>query len=192
VFSGTEKDETRRQEQYETWKSQLYIKLALDGEAFPGEWAKVLYACQHLSHTAFAHVRDVADSVAQHKYNPDAWKGGVRQFEDLIKLLDPVYLTQDAKAASRRKFQALKQNNKKFGDFISEFIRLSDVCGYPDFLRVESLRQKVCTELDRAVMYQVNRPSDVDFNGWVKLYRNLANNIADVTARPPPGPATPV
>lgn len=191
TFSGAQGDDAQRQEEYVTWKSLLNIKFTLDGAFYSTPTARVLYAAQRLSGDAYRHVRDAVDSVATNPENPSTWIKNLSDYTSLFDLLDPVYKTQDTRAAARRNFDTLKQKNTRFGDFISAFIRLADMGGYPANMRVEALKNKVSIELSKAAVHQISRPGPEDFDGWVKMYRDLSNNLADHAHRSNQGGATP-
>jgi hypothetical protein len=181
VFSGQQTKPLERQEAYLNWRSQITYKLAIDRHTFPTAAERIVYVSQRLAGDPLSRVRRHVDGVATHMTSsPDQWPTPWRDYGDLFRYLDPVYVTIDTVARAAREFESLRQgNNTPFADFLSTFVRLADFASRDNRARVEALRQKINVRLQNALVSLVERPGVEEFDAWVRLLQNLTNNLDD-------------
>ena len=185
VFSGDETDPTLRQELYTNLRSKARHVLAADSALFRSASDRILWLGTLFKGPAYTRLRSMLDLVAADPV-ADSWTSGAmtwRDTDDVFEFLDLTYIVQDVIATARLSFHALTQGNRIFADFISDFVRLADACDYPPLHRVESLREKVSTRLKNNLVSVIDRPASDDFPGWMGLFRQLTNNLADLDCR---------
>jgi hypothetical protein len=179
VFSGDAALAEARQEEYTTWRSLCLVKLAQDEEAYPLPRNRLLYIAGRLAGDAYARVRFAVDKIAASP-DPAQWPEGWKDYPDLLKYLDPCYITSDVAVRAANAFEELKQGRATpFADFIAKFCRLADDCGLSNAAKVDALRRKVNAPLQDALVPVVTRPGPDDFVRWTELFRNLSNNLMD-------------
>lgn len=179
VFDETERDPSRRQNEYTNWRSLIRLKLALDSASFPSPLDRILYTCSRLGGAAFTRVRDRVEMVASNPLDIRQWPLGWTDYGAVLQGLDPCYIVVDTYSAAVRDFEDLLQGDMPYANFISEFVRLADVSRRSDDQRVEGLKAKVNTKLQDALVGVTGRPGHDDINGWIDLLRELSNNLAD-------------
>lgn len=169
----------KRQSEYENWRSSLKAKMVLDGAAFPRAVDRILYTTQRLTGDAYARVRSIVDEITTYPDLPAMWPRNVRDFGDILRILNPVYITIDTFAQAQRDYEDLHQGKTPYAEFIAEFTRLAGECDLSARQLVAGLNQKVSATLSNALISVVVRPGSDDFDGWELLYRTLSNNILD-------------
>lgn len=179
IFSGETKDPATRQDEYTNWKTSIRVKLTMDRAAFPAPADRLLYTAQRLQGAAFTRVRAKVDEITNNPTNPSSWTHDWRDYNDMFKYLDEVYVTHDTLAQAHRDFTGLTQDQRSYADFISLFTHYADQSNQPAEIQVVSLQQKVNNELRKALVPVISRPGQADVTGWIKLFRELSNNIAD-------------
>jgi hypothetical protein len=179
VFSGDATSAESRQEEYTTWRSLCYVKLAMDEQAYLSPRSRLLYIASRLAGDAYARIRFAVDKIAISP-DPAQWPDGWQDHADLFKYLDPCYITSDVAVRAANAFEELKQGRTTpFADFIAKFCRLADDCKLSSTAKVDALRRKVNGPLQDALVPVVVRPDPDDFMKWTELFRNLSNNLAD-------------
>lgn len=168
-----------RQSEYENWRSSLRAKMVLDGASFPRAIDRILYTTQRLTGDAYARVRPIVDEITTYPDSPAMWPRNVRDFGDILRILNPVYITIDTFAQSQRDYENLYQGKTPYAEFIAEFTRLAGECDLSARQLVAGLNQKVSATLSNALISVVVRPGSDDFDGWEQLYRTISNNILD-------------
>ncbi|KAK0742930.1 hypothetical protein B0T18DRAFT_172692 [Schizothecium vesticola] len=85
----------KRQDEYENWRSSLKAKMVIDRASFPREVDRILYTTQRLTGEAYARVRPLVDEITSYPDSPSEWPRNIRDFGDILKILNPIYITID-------------------------------------------------------------------------------------------------
>lgn len=184
VFIGDHTDHLVRQEEYTNWQLLCRMKLATDEAFYPTPARQIVYAAGRLQGKALTLVAKRVTAVMKDERDPSVWDkvqwvGGWTGLESLFSTLDSFFITTDIAASYRRLFATLKQGSTHFSDFLATFNRYTDGFEAPDIQKVDGLRNKVCDALKDAIMTKTDRPAEDAYDDWVKLYRQLWNNIEE-------------
>lgn len=176
-----------RQEEFTNWRSLLAVKLVMDRDAYPSPVDRILYTASCLGGDAYQQIRSKIDAITSNADDPSQW-AEVQDYCDILKDLNRAYITIDVTAEARRNFDILKMEPDKgpkrhYSDFITSFIKLSDLADYDDTHKVKALRDKVSRALSAALVSITDRPANDDFTGWVEMFRQLQCNIDDNLSR---------
>ncbi|KAI1003327.1 hypothetical protein K3495_g4881 [Podosphaera aphanis] len=151
-FNREEKDMTKRQQQYTTWKSLIRNCFAQDYEIFNSERKGILHIC---------------DNTKWH------WKSA----SDLIASLDKQYETVTLKLDASIKFDELFQRKTPFPNFIATFTTLAHQCGKTNEQKMEALKKKVSVETSTNFSGLDNPPAFDDFDSWVQKGQRFHENL---------------
>ena len=176
-FTGTEKDITKRQQQYVNWRSQINRCFAVDSTIFNSELRKIQHISGLLKDDAYDFNRENFNSIIENKDEPERWVW--RTSEAVFRDLNGQYETLDLSRDASLKFDNLKMGNRPFQNFIAEFNSLSSRCGKTPEQKVESLRLKVSDELAQGLAFVRGKPDKKDFDGWWKFYQGIYDDLQD-------------
>lgn len=143
-FSGDRK-------KYEIFRTQLLVKFNGERDAFTREEDKITYLITVLKDDAFNHIFPF---VKNGEYK-------VSKVEDLLKILDQVYLDPERKSTASRELQTLRQRQRPFAEFIADFRRLQAEVDFNDEALHSLLYQGISDEL-RAAMIHQDVPKDLE------------------------------
>lgn len=176
-FSGTEKDISKRQQQYVNWRSQVRRCFGVDSDTFNSEFRKIQHISGLLKDDAYDANRDHFDTITQFPDNPVHWHW--RTAEQVFKTLDRQYETLDLSQQASQQFDDLYMTNKPFQNFLADFNRLATKCGKTPEQKVEALRVKVSQELSDEITHRIDRPNKADFNRWAEMCQQIYNNLQE-------------
>lgn len=177
AFDASEKDATKRNTEYENWRSKILIRWTQDSHEFPDELKKVLHIGSLLTGSAWQGVQKGVTAILDNPTDQSkwAWTSGLA----LLSALDNTYRNFDAAAEAEKRLTLLSQKDEfsVFTDFITEFVPLCDRAEIDDATRVRYLRAKINTRIRKATVMQNPQPARDDWPGWLQLVSSLAKNI---------------
>lgn len=176
-FSGSEKDITKRQQEYVNWRSQVNRCLGVDKAIFNSEYLRIQFVASLLTGPAYEVNQLRFDTITTHEHDPERWhwKTTGVVFQDLNSQFEILDLSQQARQALDNLYMA----NKPFPNFLVEFETLAARCGVTEEQKVEKLRVKVSRELSDEITHRVDRPDKADFTAWTALYQKIWQNLEE-------------
>ncbi len=127
---------------WETWNTKIADKLDANANHYPTEKIRIAYVISRLGGDAdqqtYAKRRVGASSPYQ-------------SLSELLKHLKGIYEDQDLIRKCRREYVALKQLNKPFSSFYSEFTRISSFLNYDDTTLMNDIQDKINNRLQDAL-----------------------------------------
>jgi len=136
IFTGTG-DPT-----WETWNIKIADKLDANADHYPTEKIRIAYVVSRLGGDA--------DQQTYAKRRVDA-PSPYQSLSELLKHLKEIYEDQDLIRKCRREYVALKQLNKPFSSFYSEFTRISSFLNYDDTTLMDDIQDKINNRLQDAL-----------------------------------------
>ena len=176
-FGGTEKDVTKRQQQYVTWRSQIQRCFGMDEHIFNTEFRRIQHIAGLLKDDAYDLFRIHFETITDDPLDPSKWHW--QTHVDVFKTLNDQYATLDLSRQAGIDFDNLWMTNKPFQNFIAEFNKLATKSGRTDVQKVETLKIKVSQELSDVAMNRSDKPGPADFEGWCKLFQNIYQDLQE-------------
>jgi hypothetical protein len=176
-FGGTEKDVTKRQQQYVTWRSQIQRCFGMDEHIFNTEFRRIQHIAGLLKDDAYDLFRIHFETITDDPLDPSKWHW--QAHVDVFKTLNDQYATLDLSRQAGIDFDNLWMTNKPFQNFIAEFNKLATKSGRTDVQKVETLKIKVSQELSDVAMNRSDKPGPADFEGWCKLFQNIYQDLQE-------------
>ena len=176
-FGGTEKDSTKRQQQYANWRSQIGRCFGVDSNIFNSEYRKIQHISSLLKDTAYEVHREKFDTITANPDNPEHWHW--KTAADVFFTLNEQYETIDLSLQASRDFDNLYMTNKPFPNFLAEFTNLAARCNKTQEQMVEALRVKVSQELSDEITHRSSKPARSDFHAWAVLCQGIYNDLEE-------------
>ncbi len=127
---------------WETWNIKIADKLDANANHYPTEKIRIAYVVFRLEGDA--------DQQTYAKRRVDAFSS-YQSLSELLKHLKEIYEDQDLTRKCRRKYVALKQLNKPFSSFYSEFTRIFSFLNYDDVILMNDIQDKINNRLQDAL-----------------------------------------
>ncbi len=136
IFTGTD-DPT-----WKTWNTKIADKLDVNANHYPTEKIRIAYVVSRLGGDA--------DQQTYAKRRVDA-PSPYQSLSELLKHLEGIYEDQNLIRKCRREYVALKQLNKPFSSFYSEFTRIFSFLNYDDTTLMNDIQDKINNRLQDAL-----------------------------------------
>ena len=162
-FSG-KKDELRE------WVTQLNLKLFVNQDRFTNPKAGLLYAISRLEGRAMAQVQPYVKSHNEVSI-PDV--------AGLLAMLERAFGDPDKKATAQRELRSLRQANKEFHVYLSDFQRIAPDTNFDEEAMRSALLEGISDELKQLMVTQIT-PEDLD--ELVTLLQRLDTRQRNVNA----------
>jgi hypothetical protein len=171
VFTGDEKNISKRQIEYQTWNAQLRRNWIIDAPFFDTEFKKMMniVGCMGGETARIYLVR--FDNITKNATDPSGWAW--RTAEDVLSTLDGQYVTIDLSHQANIDFDKEWMKGKPFPNFCARFVSLAEQSGKTSAQKVTEVRKRISDELAEAVKFQHTVPGDEDFEGWVNMLKSL-------------------
>ncbi len=127
---------------WETWNIKIADKLDVNANHYPTEKIRIAYVISRLE--------DDADQQTYAKRRVDALSP-YQSLSELLKHLKEIYEDQNLIRKCRREYVALKQLNKLFSSFYSEFTRIFSFLNYDDVILMNDIQDKINNRLQNAL-----------------------------------------
>ncbi len=127
---------------WETWNIKIADKLDVNANHYPTEKIRIAYVVSRLE--------DDADQQTYAKRRVDAFSP-YQSLSELLKHLEGIYEDQNLIRKCRREYVALKQLNKPFSSFYSEFTRIFSFLNYDDIILMNDIQDKINNRLQNAL-----------------------------------------
>ncbi len=127
---------------WETWNIKIADKLDVNANHYPTEKIRIAYVIFRLEGDA--------DQQTYAKRRVDA-SSSYQSLSELLKHLKEIYEDQNLIRKCRREYVALKQLNKPFSSFYSEFTRIFSFLNYDDITLMNDIQDKINNRLQNAL-----------------------------------------
>jgi len=127
---------------WETWNIKIADKLDVNANHYPTEKIRIAYVIFRLEGDA--------DQLIYAKRRVDAFSL-YQSLSELLKHLKEIYEDQNLIRKCRREYVALKQLNKLFSSFYSEFTRIFSFLNYDDVTLMNDIQNKINNRLQNAL-----------------------------------------
>ncbi len=149
---------------WETWNIKIADKLDVNANHYSTEKIRIAYVIFRLE--------DDADQQIYAKHRVDAFSL-YQSLSELLKHLKEIYEDQDLIRKCRREYIALKQLNKLFSSFYSEFTRIFSFLNYDDVTLMNDIQDKINNRLQNALSVCLIEFSSLD---KLKIFLQDVNN----------------
>jgi hypothetical protein len=149
---------------WETWNIKIADKLDANANHYPTEKIRIAYVVSRLEGDA--------DQQTYAKRRVDA-PSSYQSLSELLKHLKEIYGDQDLIRKCRREYVALKQLNKLFSSFYSEFTRIFSFLNYDDVTLMNDIQDKINNRLQNALSVCLIEFSSLD---KLKIFLQDVNN----------------
>ncbi len=149
---------------WETWNIKIADKLDINANHYSTEKIRIVYVIFRLE--------DDADQQIYAKHRVDAFSF-YQSLSELLKHLKEIYEDQNLIQKCRRKYVALKQLNKSFSSFYSEFTRIFSFLNYDDITLMNDIQNKINNRLQNALSVCLIEFSSLD---KLKIFLQDVNN----------------
>ncbi len=149
---------------WETWNIKIADKLDVNANHYSTEKIRIVYAIFRLE--------DDADQQIYAKRRVDAFSL-YQSLSELLKHLKEIYEDQNLIRKCRREYVALKQLNKLFSSFYSEFTRIFSFLNYDDVTLMNDIQNKINNRLQNALSVCLIEFSSLD---KLKIFLQDVNN----------------
>ncbi len=149
---------------WETWNIKIADKLNVNANHYSTEKIRIVYVIFRL--------KDDADQQIYAKRRVDAFSF-YQSLSELLKHLKEIYEDQNLIRKCRRKYVALKQLNKSFSSFYSEFTRIFSFLNYNDIILMNDIQNKINNRLQNALSVCLIEFSSLD---KLKIFLQDVNN----------------
>ncbi len=127
---------------WETWNTKIADKLDVNADHYPTEKIRIAYVVSRLGGDA-----DQQTYAKRRVGAPSPYQS----LSELLKHLEGIYEDQDLIRKCRREYVALKQLNKPFSSFYSEFTRIFSFLNYDDTTLMNDIQDKINNRLQDAL-----------------------------------------
>ncbi len=149
---------------WETWNIKIADKLDVNANHYPTEKIRIAYVISRLEGDA--------DQQIYAKRRVDAFSF-YQSLSELLKHLKEIYEDQNLIRKCRREYVALKQLNKLFSSFYSEFTRIFSFLNYDDVILMDDIQNKINNRLQNALSVCFIEFSSLD---KLKIFLQDVNN----------------
>ncbi len=149
---------------WETWNIKIADKLNVNANHYSTEKICIVYVIFKLE--------DNADQQIYAKHHVDAFSL-YQSLSKLLKHLKEIYKDQNLIQRCRCKYVALKQLNKFFSSFYSEFTRIFSFLNYNDIIMMNDIQNKINNHLQNALSVCLIKFSSLD---KLKIFLQDVNN----------------
>ncbi len=149
---------------WETWNIKIADKLDVNANHYSTEKIRIVYVIFRLE--------DDADQQIYAKRRVDALSF-YQSLSELLKHLKEIYEDQNLIRKCRREYVALKQLNKLFSSFYSEFTRIFSFLNYDDVTLMNDIQNKINNRLQNALSVCLIEFSSLD---KLKIFLQDVNN----------------
>ncbi len=149
---------------WETWNIKITDKLDVNANHYPTEKIRIVYVVSRLEGDA--------DQQTYAKRRVGAFSF-YQSLSELLKHLKEIYEDQDLIRKCRREYVALKQLNKLFSSFYSEFTRIFSFLNYDDVTLMNDIQNKINNRLQNALSVCLIEFSSLD---KLKIFLQGVNN----------------
>ncbi len=149
---------------WETWNIKIADKLDVNANHYSTEKIRIVYMIFRLE--------DDADQQIYAKHRVDAFSF-YQSLSKLLKHLKEIYEDQNLIQKCRRKYVALKQLNKLFSSFYSEFTRIFSFLNYDNIILMNDIQNKINNRLQNALSVCLIKFSLLD---KLKIFLQDVNN----------------
>ncbi len=153
---------------WETWNIKIADKLDVNANHYSTEKIRIVYVIFRLE--------DDADQQIYAKRRVDAFSF-YQSLSELLKHLKEIYEDQNLIRKCRREYVALKQLNKLFSSFYSEFTRIFSFLNYDDVTLMNNIQNKINNRLQNALSVCFIEFSSLD---KLKIFLQDVNNKQQV------------
>ena len=149
---------------WETWNIKIADKLDANANHYPTEKIRIAYVISRLEGNA--------DQQIYAKRRVDAFSS-YQSLSELLKHLKEIYEDQNLIRKCRHEYVALKQLNKLFSSFYSEFTRIFSFLNYDDVTLMNNIQNKINNRLQNALSVCLIEFSSLD---KLKIFLQDVNN----------------
>jgi len=149
---------------WETWNIKIADKLDVNANHYSTEKIRIVYVIFRLEGDA--------DQQTYAKHRVDA-SSLYQSLSELLKHLKEIYEDQNLIRKCRREYVALKQLNKPFSSFYSEFTRIFSFLNYDDVTLMNDIQDKINNRLQNALSVCLIEFSSLD---KLKIFLQDVNN----------------
>ncbi len=149
---------------WETWNIKIADKLDVNANHYSTEKIRIVYVIFRL--------KDDADQQIYAKHRVDVFSL-YQSLSELLKHLKEIYEDQNLIWKCRCKYVALKQLNKSFSSFYSEFTRIFSFLNYDDIILMNNIQNKINNHLQNALSVCLIEFSSLD---KLKIFLQDVNN----------------
>ncbi len=149
---------------WKTWNIKIADKLDVNANHYPTEKIRIAYVISRLEGDA--------DQQIYAKRRVDAFSL-YQSLSELLKHLKEIYEDQNLIRKCRREYVALKQLNKLFSSFYSEFTRIFSFLNYDDVILMNDIQNKINNRLQNALSVCLIEFSSLD---KLKIFLQDVNN----------------
>ncbi len=153
---------------WETWNIKIADKLNVNANYYSTEKIHIVYVIFRLE--------DDADQQIYAKHRVDAFSF-YQSLSELLKHLKEIYEDQNLIRKCHCKYVALKQLNKSFSSFYSEFTRIFSFLNYDDITLMNDIQNKINNHLQNALLVCLIKFSSLD---KLKIFLQDVNNKQQV------------
>lgn len=186
-FNGEESDPVKSRHDFRAWQSNLRKKFRMDYAVFPSHWEQIILVTNGLTEQAHGHVEPFLDTYYNHSLEQEEWEW--KTAEDLLQYLEINYDTPDKEGEALRDMDALHMVDPRTGfvrpfcQMLADFNRIAARMRLDDYAKVTRLRSKLSPQLEHLITAQRDKPDLGSYKKWVKMIRELENNINDQRER---------
>ncbi len=149
---------------WKTWNIKIADKLDVNVNHYSTEKIHIVYVIFRLE--------DNADQQIYAKHHVDAFSF-YQSLSELLKYLKEIYEDQNLIQKCHCKYVALKQLNKSFSSFYSEFTRIFSFLNYDDITLMNNIQNKINNHLQNALSVCLIEFSSLD---KLKIFLQNVNN----------------
>ncbi len=149
---------------WETWNIKIADKLDANANHYPTEKIRIAYVISRLEGNA--------DQQIYAKRRVDAFSS-YQSLSELLKHLKEIYEDQNLIRKCRHEYVALKQLNKLFSSFYSEFTRIFSFLNYDDITLMNDIQDKINNHLQNTLSVCLIEFSSLD---KLKIFLQDVNN----------------
>ncbi len=153
---------------WKTWNIKIADKLNVNVNHYSTEKICIVYVIFRLE--------DDADQQIYAKHHVDAFSF-YQSLSELLKHLKEIYEDQNLIWKCHREYVALKQLNKLFSSFYSEFTRIFSFLNYDDIILMNDIQNKINNHLQNALSVYLIEFSSLD---KLKIFLQDVNNKQQV------------
>ncbi len=149
---------------WKTWNIKITDKLNVNANHYSTEKIRIVYMIFRLE--------DDADQQIYAKHHVDAFSL-YQSLSELLKHLKEIYKDQNLIRKYHCKYVALKQLNKSFSSFYSEFTRIFNFLNYDNIILMNNIQNKINNHLQNALSVCLIEFSSLD---KLKIFLQDVNN----------------
>ncbi len=149
---------------WKTWNIKIVDKLDVNANHYFTEKIHIVYVIFRLE--------DDADQQIYAKHHVDAFSF-YQSLSELLKHLKEIYEDQNLIRKCHHKYVTLKQLNKFFNSFYSEFTRIFSFLNYDDVILTNNIQNKINNHLQNALSVYFIKFSSLD---KLKIFLQDVNN----------------